>query len=91
MDIKELLNLMTEEYTQKELNEEIEMDDFNEALQETANELKNTIDTIVKRFHYRTLENVSYNTEQAREIGIKLDEQLRNCQETISKLYNLIG
>ena len=90
MDIKELLDLITEEYTQKTLKEESEMIHFNEALQETANELKNTIDSIVKGFQYIILENVFYNVGQAKEIGIKLDKQLRSFQEDISNLYNLL-
>lgn len=80
-----------EEKLKESFNEDYSMEEFNESLQETADRLKNIIDKVVKRYEYRTLENVSYDNEQARQIVIKLDEQLRNSYEDIYKLYDLIG
>ena len=67
------------------------MADFNESLEETANELKNVIDSLVRRYKYRTMENISYGKEEARKIAIEIDEKLKEVQDTVSSLWNLIG
>ena len=67
------------------------MDEFNESLEETANELKNVIDNLIHRYKYRTMENISYSKEEARKMAIEIDEKLKEVQDTISNLWNLIG
>ena len=67
------------------------MAEFNESLEETANELKNVIDNLIHRYKYRTMENISYSKEEARKMAIEIDEKLKEVQDTISNLWNLIG
>ena len=74
-------------------NTHIKLNEYDDAtaMAEFNESLKNVIDNLIHRYKYRTMENISYSKEEARKMAIEIDEKLKEVQDTISNLWNLIG
>lgn len=71
------------------MTDEYEM--MNKELKEMADILKNDIDKIVDRFHYRTMVNRSYTKEESLKIQDKLWQTLHEKVQEIDELWGVIG
>ena len=70
---------------------EVDYDILVKDIDEKAQILKNEVDRIAKRFHYRFITNISYNKKEATKITDEVWKEFEKAEKIISKCWNKIG
>lgn len=81
------------EYVNEYLTEasEVDYDILVKDIDEKAQMLKNEVDRITKRFHYRFITNISYNKKEATKITDEVWKEFEKAENIVSKCWNKIG
>ena len=70
---------------------ELSYQELYDELDEKFRMAKNSLDKIEARYKYRTLQNVSYNLEEANKLHNELWDALDKIDKQINKLWSKIG
>ena len=99
MSVEEYKERLVKKNGWKKVNENEELTEASEVdydilvkdIDEKAQMLKNEVDRITRRFHYRFITNISYNKKEATKITDEVWKEFEKAEKIISKCWGKIG